>query len=170
MKRFELTDDLLTGIADIDEHHRILLELGNRVTAPAAVKADGAIFANALRFLSAYVIYHFTAEEYVMMEAAFPGYEHHRQWHDRFKYEILGYVDQASREGVSEELRLKISFAMENWLTEHIRISDRGLAEFLRQQKPGVPIHLPDISAFKELAKIPADLAKQSPDGTCSVF
>ena len=49
MGRFTLTEDMVTGILDIDEHHRILLDLGNRVIELSAIKTDRALFEEALR-------------------------------------------------------------------------------------------------------------------------
>ena len=90
MKRFELTEDMLTGIPDIDAHHRTLLELGNRVMDTSIVKTgDKKVFDEALQFLADYVIYHFAAEEYVMSEYGYPHDGNHRQWHERFKGEVL---------------------------------------------------------------------------------
>jgi len=103
MRRLELTEDLLTGVEDIDEHHRTLLELGNKVINPSAYKKDGTIFEDALKFLADYVIYHFAAEEYVMIESNFPNYEHHRQWHERFKQEVSDCVNRAQTEGISKD-------------------------------------------------------------------
>lgn len=169
MKRFAMTDDLITGIEDIDEHHKMILELGNQVIVPSAVKAGGPLFDNALQFLANYVIYHFAAEEFVMMECAFPQYDHHRQWHDRFKHEVLGYVNQVTKEGMSQDIRLKVSFAMENWLIEHVRITDRALATFL-QQKACVPIHLPAVRALKEAGRLPEDFSEQLPQAIGAIY
>jgi hemerythrin len=155
MRRLELTEDLLTGVEDIDEQHRTLLELGNRVINPSAYKKDGTIFEDALKFLADYVIYHFAAEEYVMIESNFPNYEHHRQWHEHFKQEVSDYVNRAQTEGISKDLKLKVSFAVENWLLEHIRITDSSLAKFLQQQKGGTSMHLPSVRSLKDMGKLP---------------
>jgi hemerythrin len=162
MKRFEMTEDLLTGVEDIDEQHRTLLDLGNRVINPSAYKTDGAIFEDALKFLADYVIYHFAAEEYAMIESHFPNYEHHRQWHERFKKEVSDYVNRAQKEGMSKDLKLKVSFAIEDWLLGHIRITDGSLAKFLQQQKGGTPMHLPSVRALKDMGKLPAELNEMS--------
>jgi len=162
MRRFELTEDLVTGIEDIDEQHRTLLDLGNRVINPSAYKTDGAIFEDALTFLSDYVIYHFAAEEYVMIESNFPNYEHHRQLHERFKQEVTDFVNRAQTEKISKDLKLKVSFAIENWLLEHIRITDGSLAKFLQQQKGGTLMHLPSVRALKDMGKLPEEINELS--------
>jgi len=155
MRRFELTDDLLTGIQAIDSHHRRLIELGNAVIDPSAIKGDALNFEDALKFLTDYVIYHFAAEEDVMVESGFPHYETHRQWHERFKQDIMEYANQARVVGVPKDIKLRISFAIENWLLEHIRITDRSLAKYLQEQAGGTDIRLSSIQTLKKKGKLP---------------
>jgi hemerythrin len=157
MDRFTLTDDLLTGVPDIDDQHRTLLALGNKVIDPSVIDKDGTIFRDALSFLAGYVLYHFAAEEHVMENAGYPRWEPHRQWHERFRAEIDGLIVSARKKGVSRALKLKISFAVENWLVEHIRITDRDLAEFLRQHAGGKVIRVPDVRTLKPAGAIPQD-------------
>ena len=161
MRRFELTEELLTGVEAIDNHHRALFELANRVVDPAVIKTEGPLFAEAVRFLSDYVLYHFAAEEQVMLDARFPHVESHRGWHDRFKQEIAGYADQAAAVGFTKELNLRVSFAIENWLTEHIRITDRGLADYLKERGEGADVRFPSVRALVEWGKLPQGLAER---------
>jgi hemerythrin len=162
MKRFELTDDLLTGIADIDNQHRAILELGNRIMDPAAVKATGTEFEDAVSYLSTHVINHFIAEEFAMLQSGYPHYEHHRQWHDRFRQDVNGYAEQSRIEGMSKDLKLKISFALEKWLLEHVRIADRSLADYLKEEGHAGKVHLPSMESFKEKKQRPETFARRT--------
>jgi hemerythrin len=162
MKLFELTEDLLTGNKDIDEHHRALLKLGNLVVQPSAIKAEGTIFEEAINFLSDYVTYHFAAEEYVMVSSNYPNYEHHRQWHERFRNDVSTYAHRAQTEGASKDLKLKVSFAIENWLLEHIRITDRSLAKYLQEQSGNTNMSLPTIRVLKEKGILPKEFDELS--------
>ncbi len=155
MGRFALTEDLVTGVQAIDEQHRALLELGNKAVDLSAIKADRAVFEEALRFLADYVTYHFAAEEYVMLEYGYPNYEHHRLWHERFRHGVSEWLNHAKTEGVSQDLRLKMSVGIEDWLLEHVRITDKGLSEFLRQKVDAASIHLPDGSFLKMKGQMP---------------
>ncbi len=155
MERFVLTPDLITGIADIDGHHRTLLELVNRVVDPSAIKSDSPMFAEALQFLTEHIEYHFAAEEYVMKETGYPSEVHHCQLHDRFRDDVTAYVAQARREGISKDLRLKVSFAVENWFLEPIRITDQGLASSLKLRDGAASLRLPDVMTLKKAGKLP---------------
>jgi hemerythrin len=165
MRHFELTEDLLTGIEDIDKHHRALIELVNKAVDPSAIKRDGRVFEDALQFLADYVTYHFAAEEYVMLEHGYPNYEHHRQWHERYKHEVSNWINRAKTEGLSKDLRVTISVSIEDWLLEHVRITDKGLALFLRQKVDGAMVHLPDGQFLKKAGRLP-EHAAELPAGT----
>ena len=161
MRRFELTKELLTGVDAIDKHHRTLLELGNRVIDPSAIKTDGPIFEDAIKFLSDYVMYQFAAEEYVMIESHYPNFEHHHRWHERFKGEVSAYADQAAVGGTTKDLKLKVSFAIENWMMEHIQITDRSLVQYLQQQQGSADIRLPSVRSLMDKGKLPGSFTER---------
>jgi hemerythrin len=156
MARFELTRDLLAGVPEIDDQHRELLELGNVVVDPATLNQGAAVFREALRFLAGYVRYHFAAEEHVMQKAGYPRFEQHRQWHERFRRDVDRLVEKARRSGVSKAIAVEVSFAIENWLLEHIRITDKDFVTFLRQHTNGKEHRLPDVATLKR-ARLLAD-------------
>ena len=70
MKPLELTDDLLTGIEDIDEQHQQLFTWANEITSEEVVMDDNQLHA-ALDKLEDYVYNHFRAEEYAMDKYGF---------------------------------------------------------------------------------------------------
>ncbi len=156
MKRFEFTEDLLTGIADVDQDHRNLFEIGNKIISPKFIDAGEKTMEETLSFLDDYVIYHFAAEEYAMYNTGYPGLEKHTLRHKEFRELVSDYLSKASKEGISKEFILKLSFAVENWLLEHIRVADRGFAQYLKQQKIDQP-QLPSVQDLKQAGKLSAD-------------
>ncbi len=165
MRRFELTDDLRTGLADIDDDHRALLELGNKIIDFSMIKKqDKAVFEQALTFLESYVIYHFAAEEYAMFENGYPGFQRHSRWHEQFRGEVSRYGGRARMEGASRALILEISFMIETWLLEHLRIMDRDFARFL-QQKLGNAACLPTVHTLKTAGKLPENFDQRLMQG-----
>jgi hemerythrin len=167
MGRFQLTGALVTGNQDIDEQHRTLIELGNRVVAPTAIDNDPALFQEALGFLAAYVDYHFASEEHVMRESGYPHYQQHLAWHHRFRQEVAEFVRQEHAHGDSKPLRLKVSFAIEDWLLAHIQIMDAALAKFLRQQRGGTVIKFPDVRTLQEAGAITHDFNEACLRASC---
>jgi hemerythrin len=147
MRRFELTPDLITGVAEIDTQHRALLALANQVLETPD-EASPAIFVRAVSFLARYVIDHFAAEEAVM--AGYAGARFHMEFHDRLRRETAEIVACSQREGASKKTKLSVSFMLEDWLIYHIRETDRELANFLRDHSAGGKVsRLPDIRTLQ---------------------
>ena len=158
MRKFELTPDLVTGVADIDAQHRTLLDLANRVIE-APEDASPAIFHRALSFLANYIVDHFAAEEAAMDQTAYPGARFHREFHDRLRRETAGIVALAKQEGSSKKVKLTVQFMLEDWLIYHIRETDRELANHLRSHSPGATIlYLPVVRERKTKDAIPEDV------------
>jgi hemerythrin len=159
MHQFELTPDLITGVAEIDAQHRALFGLANEVLEASDLEANPAPFQRAVAFLASYTIHHFAAEEAAMAESGYPGARFHMEFHDRLRRECAAIVARTKREGVRKEIKLSISFMLEDWLIYHIRETDRELAGFLRDHSPGATIpHLPDVRTVRESEVIPAGL------------
>ena len=156
MKRFELTDDLITGLADIDEDHRELFELGNRITDPSFLNSDRQIMEDTLSLLSDYIVYHFAAEEYAMFHAGYSGFENQCLWHKNFQQQISQCIGLGKKTGITKELLAKIAFSIEKWFLEHIRIMDLGFAQFTQRQ--GIrSVNLPSVRKLVESGTLPKD-------------
>jgi len=157
MRHFELTEDLITGMTDIDDQHRTLVDLANKVINPEAIEKSPALFTQALKYLSNYVLFHFAAEEQVMFANSYPHHEQHRKWHLHYKEEMFKLAQIEQTEGNVKDLRLKISFWVEDLLMDHIKVQDRELAAFLLKKGEGVKMGLPDVRTLKEMGAIPVD-------------
>jgi hemerythrin len=157
MDRFVLTADLVTGVPDIDDQHRTLFGIANRVVDPSTIDKGEPFFREILTFLAGYVRYHFAAEEHVMTNSGYPRLEQHRRWHDNFRAEVAELTEAARTAGVSKALKLRVSFAVEDWLMGHIRMTDRDLADYLVQQLGPRIVRLPDVATLKQAGLIPAD-------------
>jgi hemerythrin len=142
MKRLELTTDLLTGIAEIDEQHRELFIMGNRALFPDAVETSTREFADALVFLVRYVDYHFSAEEDAMEWYGYNRLKSHKKQHDRFQEDIKDVLKHAKKEGPTKHLKLKFHYMFSDWFTYHIKHMDHALAEFLQDQNSFVSLSL----------------------------
>lgn len=133
MERLLLSDDLLTGIQDIDNQHRELFEWGNRV-----IFADTNVVApddlkRAVDFLVRYVHRHFEAEEFAMKLFSYGGLEKHQKQHVYFRRLILDIQKRASEQGFTDAIRIKLHRMLSEWITHHIRSEDGSLARFLTE-------------------------------------
>ena len=118
-----------TGVGMIDAQHRILVDLINRLeqTAgePELVETADSILHN----LRQYSIYHFAAEETVMIREGYAGLEAHRQQHRDFVEELEG-LEIDSLIDSPERGRDMLEF-LRKWLVDHILKEDMKFARSL---------------------------------------
>jgi hemerythrin len=128
------TNDLATGVAEIDEQHRSLFDwLGQLECAAADQRAMTAAYC--LTRLGQYTRSHFDAEEALMAGCAYPGLANHRAEHDAFR-EQLRELQAASlnRDITGDAIEL-----LRSWLVTHIMVSDMA-----RTARPtGAPVPAP---------------------------
>ena len=91
---------------------------------PAAV---GALF----DFLGDYAAEHFAAEEQLMQESQFPGYNVHKAAHERFVRDLIALRRLHEESGASQAVVVKARTWLSEWLRSHIGIIDQGLARHL---------------------------------------
>ena len=131
MKKFELSNDMLTGIEVIDDQHRKLLSWGNAMASEnteAAIK----VVEEALRELSHYVSYHFSAEENAMEGYGYELFGKHKKQHKRLILEVAKLVNRLNKEGTSKGLLIELQDQFVNWFTYHIKEWDQPFAVFLK--------------------------------------
>ena len=160
MASFQLTDDLLTGIDDVDAQHRILFELANDVVETSDEKKGRAFFERTSTFLKEYVAYHFASEEMVMLEHHYPKVEAHSQRHASLRAELATLVLDPNADGAIKKLNAQLCFFIEDFIAQHVRTWDREMAAFYRAHN--IRISLPSASTLAQAdpksAVVPADI------------
>jgi hemerythrin len=77
----------------------------------------------------AYVTYHFSTEEKIMVAVNYPGLSVHKKEHNDFTQEVLTQV-RAFEEGKKFVPNLFVRF-LKDWVLSHIAVTDSKLGEFL---------------------------------------
>jgi len=136
MNFIEWNDSYSTGIALMDQHHKRLIALINRlytgVFACEDIDEERALTNSILVQLEDYAEYHFTVEEQLMNEYHFPEYNDHLAEHDSFREKITSL---ASRLSAGEAALSFTTFEfLRDWLTVHILINDKKYAPFLQER------------------------------------
>lgn len=131
----EWSNGMLTGVAEIDRQHRILVDTLIEARAKLTGDAHGPVLEQVTRDLLAYAIYHFTTEEQLMQQygyaaAAAEETEHHLAEHRRFSDKIAALRDEA-RLGKPGARAALLAF-LEGWLVGHILTVDKSLGQFIR--------------------------------------
>jgi hemerythrin len=130
MTPIELTDDLKTGIDDIDDQHRQLFIWANEIMSDEAM--DDSKLLAALNDMEDYAYNHFRAEEYAMDKYDFKGLEKHKNQHSRLSKEVGNLFNRFKREGASKGLKVELQYLVTDWYVLHIKEWDKPFAKFMK--------------------------------------
>ena len=130
----EWSDAMLTGVAEIDQQHRILVDTLSEVRTKLTDEAPASLFEQITRDVLAYAIYHFDTEERLMQQygyaaAAPEEAAGHLDAHRRFSEQVVALRTEA-RLGKTGS-RTALRQLLEGWLVGHILNTDQGLGQFI---------------------------------------
>jgi hemerythrin-like metal-binding protein len=134
MERLVLPDDLLTSIDAVDEQHRELFAWGNALLFPEDGELSALDLLNGLRYLAAYVDFHFATEECAQEQAGWERAQAHHWQHRHFRREINLLLERAETDGPSHALSLQLHYLLHDWFVGHIRFADTPFAAWLRER------------------------------------
>lgn len=136
MAYFEWADDLVIDHGPIDQDHQHLVELVNTLHTATSQGCGQDVVGQILEDLTAYTKGHLQREERLMAEVNFPQLEGHRHGHERFVADLEKI--QRRFESGSITTASQLSALLRDWLSLHIRRSDRPLREYLQKRtRPG---------------------------------
>ncbi len=119
-----------TGIKTIDEQHRHLLDLVNKLLHAQTENATDKEIEKIIFDVAQYASCHFKEEETIMKSINFPGiYEHiaeHESVQDNI-VELIGLYSKNSPELTSSTVEL-----LADWLSNHVGESDQTLATYIK--------------------------------------
>ncbi|MBL8260688.1 MAG: hemerythrin family protein [Candidatus Competibacteraceae bacterium] len=134
MKEFiPWADELSVGIEEIDEQHKILVRLINKLY-DETVKAqpDPAVVDGILNDLVQYTIIHFSLEESLFRIFDFPYYDAHKKQHEDLKNEVISI--QAKFRAGEKPINLELIHFLRKWLREHIMGTDKKYTSFFLEK------------------------------------
>ena len=127
----EWKDAMSVGIPSIDNQHKQLVDLINRLNAAMedgeTDKELGRIFSD----LVAYTDQHFRHEEDLFERHAYPMQDAHRREHDALREKAIS-LKQRVDDG-EFVLGVEVMNFLRDWLKSHIMGSDRAYSEHLRR-------------------------------------
>ncbi len=131
-------DNLVTGITEIDEQHRILINSINEANTRLADHTSADILEQISRDLLSYALYHFETEEELMQEFNYleDNADHcaaHLQQHREFSAKVVA-VRESIKTGNLISREDLLSF-LNGWLINHILHTDKRLAAFILQKR-----------------------------------
>jgi hemerythrin len=135
MTNFIWLDEYKIGNDIIDEQHKYLFDLANRIVAPYN---DQQKTHQNVMSLYHYVREHFRDEEALMQQYDYPGYEEQVKEHEQLEKKLHEISAGILRGDIKKDDVMKF---MRNWLLDHILGKDMLLGEFFRDKdlkKPSV--------------------------------
>jgi methyl-accepting chemotaxis protein len=128
------TEDLNTGIAEMDQQHRRLVDLINQLFSTMRKGNDEDSVARVVDELVDYTQTHFNAEEELMRSHRYPDLINHQQVHRNFIEQVGGYAAQIkANAGLSAS---DVFSFLKDWLISHIVKQDRdGYGAAIRNRR-----------------------------------
>ncbi|MDP3538954.1 MAG: bacteriohemerythrin [Azonexus sp.] len=134
----EWTNQLVTGVAEIDKQHRFLVDAINDANGKLQGSPDIKLLEQITKDLLSYAIYHFETEEDLMLEYGYKeesaaDAELHQKQHREFSAQVIAVRD-GLRDGKLISREDLLAF-LNGWLVNHIMNTDQRLGIFIRQKR-----------------------------------
>ena len=127
-KLIEWSDQLSVGIEEIDEQHKVLVNLANELN-DAIINLHGREKSvSILNELIEYTRIHFAVEESLMRILDYPGYEAHKIVHEELFKHVIQL--QTKVESGKTSIGFELMHFLKNWLTKHIMEEDMEYSSF----------------------------------------
>lgn len=142
-----------TGIALIDEQHRQLVNLLNRLAAHLAQRASEVVLNQVFDDLAAYADYHFKAEEDVWQSyfGQDPWFADHQHVHEGFIGKVMGLKQQETAKTLDDVVGKIVKF-LTHWLAFHILDTDRRMAKVVLALQCGYSLEQAKKRADEEMS------------------
>jgi hemerythrin len=128
---FQWSPDYSVNIATIDNQHRELVNILNRLFIAVTKREGEKVIAGILDALMSYTQTHFALEERLMSQAKYKDLEAHKEEHKK----LIEQLDRLCKKHLIEEKPIyfeMLSF-LKTWLKEHIQGVDRKYSAALQQ-------------------------------------
>jgi len=141
----EWDDSLSVGVPFIDEQHKRLIEIINKLDMACKQGQAREVVGQLIHGLGEYAIYHFAAEQDQMRLTEYPEMAAHVAEHQAFIKKLMEIDSKFKSSNVL--LSSEILLFLRNWYLDHIRLVDRKLGAYLntrqRERQPDDPVEPP---------------------------
>jgi hemerythrin-like metal-binding protein len=127
----EWTPDLAVDVPVIDDQHKELYSRMNDLCNAIMEGKGRNEVGSFVRYLSEYTTFHFDAEEALMRQYEYPGYDAQRAAHRLFRERVGKMAAQADSDVIPSGLVVTVVEEMKNWFSNHIRTLDKQIGDFL---------------------------------------
>ena len=133
MPYFEWQSDFETGVASVDQQHKRLVQLVNKLHDAVEDSLDHTQIQETLNELVDYTRFHFADEEQLMIELQDHDVTGHQRQHQFFVSELTNLMIKYGESGNLTGLQL--TAFLKGWLQEHFLKEDRELIQQYAQHR-----------------------------------
>lgn len=126
------SDDLLIHIDELDDQHRNLFLLINRLIVHKRTNGPREELLDLLHVLSAFAQTHFRSEDHHMADTRYPLASEHHKEHQTFTTSIQHFM--RDYEKGDEDLSDNLLLFLRGWWTVHVSESDQLFAKHLKDE------------------------------------
>ena len=119
----EWDDKYSVGISMIDEEHKKLIGLLNKVIYAKEHNGNPEELKEVLYGITMYAMIHFSEEENYMLEFNYPEYQTHRNEHIDFSNKTLAYCERIANR--DSHFTNEVLEYLKRWLVNHIKVTDK---------------------------------------------
>jgi len=133
----EITKELETGIAIIDEQHREWTKIVNKLTSFCEVCGGcggSPRVIETLDYLEKFVAAHFETESRLMAECKYHATSLHENQHELYNDKFSEFRETLTKHGCTDELCKNLNHFLAKWIVNHIKMSDLAFAKFYHEQ------------------------------------
>lgn len=120
--------DLDTGIGEIDNQHKQIMDFINRLD-DARQHADRAAIISVVDDLVEYSLSHFAFEECLLEDAGYEFVRGHKKVHELFVRRVSGFQERLQR---GDDISHELHSLLYRWLFSHIRHDDHAYVATVR--------------------------------------
>jgi len=127
-------DAYSVGFEPIDNQHKELVKIINELfnSCKKGAAAADKVFLHAIKEAANYAVNHFSDEDKYMVKVGFPKLAEHRKQHDDFVATVLKSINEFE---AGKTAPIDLAHFLKNWLLNHIAISDKQYAPYLKKLK-----------------------------------
>lgn len=122
--------DFETGVSEIDEQHKELINRLNTVVTSGMASITKEETEKTIKFLGDYIIKHFNDEEMLQKQWGYPKYEWHKGQHQHYVNEFKKLKSEYMQNGASAKFTLVLNKSMIDWIVKHIKSVDVELGKY----------------------------------------
>jgi hemerythrin-like metal-binding protein len=137
MAVIQWTQDMSVGIQSLDDDHKILVGMVNRLDDAINAARGKQTLSSVLDALVDYTSYHFSREEALMRACGYPDLDAHGHTHRVLRIQVAHIRDRYRGNPDSIHDREVLAF-LKNWLTSHIMGRDKLYAPFMTSRRDAV--------------------------------